>query len=106
MTERAPRSRGAKAQMQWASAVSRADDTRRAALEAAAAVSESLAGKPPDIAFVFLSPHHRAAPAAVEAALAETLLPSNVIGCTAGGVIGGGHEVEGTPGLSITAARL
>ncbi|MGH7821143.1 MAG: FIST signal transduction protein, partial [Candidatus Binatia bacterium] len=29
-----------------------------------------------------------------------------LIGCSAGGVIGGGHEVEGAPGLSITAALL
>jgi small ligand-binding sensory domain FIST len=39
-------------------------------------------------------------------ALAETLLPEHVVGCSAGGIIGAGREVEERPALSITAARL
>ena len=92
--------------MVWASAVSEEPDTRRAALAAGAEVARVLRGAPPDLAFVFFSPHHRAAAGAVAAALAEALLPRDLVGCSAGGVIGAGREVEGRPGLSVTAACL
>lgn len=92
--------------MLWASAVSDAGDARHAAMAAASSVAEQLNGAPPDVAFVFYSPHHRAEPTAISAAVAETLLPRHLLGCSAGGVIGAGHEIEERPGLSITAARL
>jgi small ligand-binding sensory domain FIST len=92
--------------MRWASAVSDTEATRAAALEAAAKVAEALEGRPPDIAFVFFSPHHRAAAADVAVAVAEALVPAHWIGCSAGGIIGAGHEIEERPGLSITAACL
>src|SRR5687768_7021614 len=94
------------ARMEWASAVSETMDTRRAALEAASEVAGRLGGRPPDLAFVFFSPHHRAEPGAIVAALAETLLARTTVGCSAGGVIGAGREIERRPGLSVTAARL
>ncbi len=92
--------------MTWASAVSELADTRHAAQEAATAVAAQLGGVPPDIAFVFFSAHHRADALALVAAVSEDLLPSHWIGCSAGGVIGDGREVEERPGLSITAAHL
>ncbi|MEO6463726.1 MAG: FIST N-terminal domain-containing protein [Candidatus Eisenbacteria bacterium] len=81
-------------------------DSRHAAQEAASAVAAQLDGVPPDAAFVFLSGHHRAHAVDLIEAISDTLLPHHWIGCSAGGIIGGGHEVEERPGLSITAARL
>jgi small ligand-binding sensory domain FIST len=92
--------------MRWASAVSGVESTRAAALEAASSVAASLGGASPDIAFVFFSPHHRSAAIDVATAVAETLEPGHTIGCSAGGIIGAGHEIEERPGLSITAACL
>lgn len=92
--------------MTWASAVSERADTRQAAQEAATAVAAQLDGVPPDLAFVFFSAHHRADALALVAAVSEDLLPHHWIGCSAGGVIGDGREIEERPGLSITAARL
>ncbi|MGH7723985.1 MAG: FIST signal transduction protein [Candidatus Eiseniibacteriota bacterium] len=92
--------------MLWASAVSERADARHAAMEAAGIVAERLNGAPPDVAFVFLSPHHRADAAAVSTAIAETLVPRHVVGCSARGIIGAGREIEERPGLSVTAARL
>ncbi len=92
--------------MLWASAVSEATDARHAAMESASIVAERLKGAVPDLAFVFFSPHHRAESAAISAAVAETLVPRHVLGCSARGIIGAGREIEERPGLSITAARL
>jgi small ligand-binding sensory domain FIST len=38
--------------------------------------------------------------------VAAALEPRSLVGCSAGGVIGGGHEVEDAPGLSVTVATL
>jgi small ligand-binding sensory domain FIST len=92
--------------MRWTSVASEKADSRHAAQEAAAAVAEGLGGTPPDAAFVFFSGHHRRHAVDVVEAITDTLLPRHWIGCSAGGIIGGGHEVEERPGLSITAARL
>jgi len=92
--------------MRWVSVSSEQVDTRHAAQEAASAAAAGLDGAAPDVAFVFFSPHHRARAVDLVEAVADTLLPRHWIGCSAGGIIGGGHEVEERPGLSITAARL
>jgi small ligand-binding sensory domain FIST len=92
--------------MRWTSVVSEHADSRRAAQEAASTVAAELAGAPPDVAFVFFSGHHRANAVDIVEAIADTLLPRQWIGCSAGGIIGGGREIEERPGLSITAARL
>jgi small ligand-binding sensory domain FIST len=92
--------------MKWSSAVSTASRLDDAVVEAAARVRRELGEVRPDLAVVFVSPHHEpgydAVPRLVEAALA----PRALVGCSAGGVIGGGHEVEGAPGFSLTAATL
>jgi small ligand-binding sensory domain FIST len=92
--------------MQWVSALSEAVETRRAAQEAAAQAAALLGGAPPDLAFVFFSPHHRADCTDIVEAIAETLLPRHWVGCSGGGIIGAGREVEDRPALSVTAARL
>src|SRR5882762_9229098 len=92
--------------MRWASALSRKERTGEAVADAAAEVRRGLAGAPADLVVAFVSPHHLDAsaglPAQVEAALPGALLA----GCTGGGIIGAGHEVEDAPALSLTAASL
>jgi small ligand-binding sensory domain FIST len=92
--------------MRWASAVSRHEALEEAVAEACAGVTSAMAGEHADLAVAFVSLQHAAAydrvPSLVRAHLPHGLL----IGCSAGGVIGGGHEIEEAPGFSITAARL
>lgn len=92
--------------MQWSSSASRAPRLATAIDEVASAIRTALHGATPDLAIVFVSPHHREdwvrVPALLQAALGATTL----IGCSAGGVIGGGHELEDEPGVSVTAAVL
>lgn len=92
--------------MQWASAVSdkaSLDEAFAACLEA---IAPSLEEGPPDLALVFLSPHFAADYKRVPGLLKEQLRPGLILGCSAGGVIGGGHEVEYRPGFSLTVAWM
>ncbi len=91
---------------QWVSVLSEEPITRHAAQDAAAQAAEALGGHAPDVAFVFFSTHHRGNAIEVAEAVATTLMPEHVLGCSAGGIIGAGREVEERPAVSITAARL
>lgn len=73
---------------------------------ALAAVRDGLDGGSPNLVVMFVSPHHapgwEALPRRVRAAFPGVAL----VGCSGGGVIGDGREVEDTPALSLTAAVL
>jgi small ligand-binding sensory domain FIST len=92
--------------MQWSSSASRAPRLETAIDEVAAAVRSELRGATPDLAVVFVSPHHQADWVRVPALLSQALGAKTLIGCSAGGVIGGGRELEEEPGVSVTAAVL
>lgn len=92
--------------MRWSSAVSDHADLAQAVAVAAGEALAALEGAAPDLAVVFVSTHHYGGfdvvPQLVRPHVGQALL----LGCTAGGVIGGGHEVEQRPGFSITLAHL
>lgn len=86
----------------FASALSEHPLTAHAVGEAAGQILDRLSGRP-DLALVFVTPHH--AGALEDAArTVETLLgPAVVLGCAAEGVVGTGREVEQGPGVSVWA---
>ncbi|HWP65296.1 MAG TPA: FIST N-terminal domain-containing protein [Candidatus Limnocylindria bacterium] len=92
--------------MHWGSAVSGHEDLSEAVHEACAAVRAELGGARPDLVVAFVSHHHGANYERVPELLAAELPHGVSLGCSAGGVIGGGHEVEDAPGFSVTAALL
>lgn len=92
--------------MKWATAVSIDEDSAAAVASVIAATARSLAGARADLVMLFISPHHAAGYAAIVAAVAEEFPGAVSIGCSGGGVIGGGREVERTPGLALMAASL
>lgn len=91
--------------MRWASAVSTAPDLQRAVSEAADQVRGGL-DRAPSLTLAFASgqygPDLKYVPELLLAELGKTL----VMGCSAGGVIGGGREIEHEPALALTAAVL
>jgi small ligand-binding sensory domain FIST len=91
--------------MKWTSTASSQADLGQATKEVVARVRAELK-EPIDLAVVFLSPHHSARCSEVIGALRSALRPRVLIGCSAGGVIGGAHEIEDGPGLSLTVAAL
>jgi small ligand-binding sensory domain FIST len=91
--------------MNWTSTLS----TNSSALEAAREASEQATaklGSTPDAAFLFIGGFpSRDVEAAAEVVRKQTG-SVHLLGCTAGGVLGGGREVEARPSLSLTLAAL
>jgi small ligand-binding sensory domain FIST len=92
--------------MRWASALSENASTEAAVAEAADHAIAELLGQEADLVVAFVTPHHAAAYAEIPARLRERFGRARIIGCSAGGVIGGGRECERRPALSLTAAAL
>jgi small ligand-binding sensory domain FIST len=90
----------------FASAVSELIDPDAAVAECTEELARGLAGRRPDALFVFVSPHHRDAFSFIQESLLTDLKPAHLLGCSGGGVIGAGRELEETPALAVTAACL
>jgi small ligand-binding sensory domain FIST len=92
--------------MKWATAISRKTYFEDALLECAKEIRESLGSGPVTLAIAFVTPHFAHFYDRLHEVLEEPLGPANLLGCSAGGVIGGGEEVERLPAVTLTAARL
>ena len=92
--------------MKWASSVSELPDLEQAIDECTNGLLTSLGDAQPDLAVVFVSPHYESEYDKVVQLIAQRLGPVKIFGCTGGGIIGNGVEVEQRPGISITGANL
>src|ERR687889_1227890 len=92
--------------MKWATAISRKAVFEDALIECVAGVREALGSGPVTLAVAFVTPHFAEFYERLHKVLREALGPETFLGCSAGGVIGGGEEVEGVPAVTLTAARL
>jgi small ligand-binding sensory domain FIST len=82
--------------------VSESFDPIEAFAEAASAAADRLGG-PCDLAAVFAGAPHLTHAGGVLAAVQDRLAPRHLIGCGAGGVVGGGREIEEGPGAVVWA---
>jgi small ligand-binding sensory domain FIST len=89
----------------FAASLAAGDDAARDAAVVAESCADTLRA-PCDLALVFLSRHIVAQGAQALAEVRARLRPGLLLAVSASGVIGGGTELEETPGLSILAARL
>ncbi len=93
--------------MQWASAISQQNNLRAALSEGAASVRNALGDATADLAVVFASSEYAADYANLPDLVSELLGPHALtLGCSGGGIIGGGAEIEQEPAVSLTAASL
>jgi len=92
--------------VRWASAIATPSHLGDAVNEAAEAVLAELGEAVPDLVVAFVSEAHADHYQRFPDYLAEHFPTATVLGCSAGGVIGGGREIEGEPAISISAARL
>jgi small ligand-binding sensory domain FIST len=92
--------------MKWATAVSRKTSFEDALRECAREVRETLGPGPVTLALTFVTPHFAEFYEGLHGTLAGSLGPGTLLGCSAGGVIGGGEEVEQLPAVTLIAARL
>jgi small ligand-binding sensory domain FIST len=92
--------------MKWATAISRKTSFDDALSECVRGVQGSLGPGPITLALAFVTPHFADFYGRLHRVLEKLLSPKTLLGCSAGGVIGGGEEVEGLPAVTLTAARL
>ncbi|HTU94770.1 MAG TPA: FIST N-terminal domain-containing protein [Solirubrobacteraceae bacterium] len=92
--------------MRVGAGLSDAPDSPAGAAEAARIAAQSLGGADADLALVFASGAHLADPEAVLSAVHAELAPATLAGCAAGGVLGGGRELEDGTGVAVWAAAL
>ena len=91
--------------MKWASSISTQPSLEQALKEAVADIRRQLGDEAPDLVMAFISPIFGSS--SILSKLLRQIFPTTrVFGCTAGGVSGGGREVEQDIGLSLTAAIL
>lgn len=91
--------------MKWASSISTLPSLDEAIQETTAAIQAQLGGLEPHMVVAFVSPIYGAS-STLSKRLRQIFPGARVFGNTAGGVAGGGREVEQDIGLSITAAHL
>ncbi|CAI8041340.1 Uncharacterized protein Mb0898c [Geodia barretti] len=91
--------------MKWASAISEESNLEAALAGCAASIREQL-GEAPQLAVAFVSPHYQPDYGRVGPLLSEPLGAEHAFGCSGGGIIGAGVEVEQRPAVSVTAATL
>jgi small ligand-binding sensory domain FIST len=93
--------------MQWASALSQQNSLRAALSECAASIRANMGDTAADLAVVFASSEYASDYANLPELVGELLgHQALVLGCSGGGIIGGGSEVEQEPAVSVTAASL
>ena len=81
-------------------------DPLAGASEAASDAAEALDGEPVDLALVFASGGHLAAPEVLLEAVHTTLAPQVLVGCGASGVLGAGRELESGTAVAVWAAAF
>ena len=91
--------------MEWQSAISN-HPRLTVALESCIETLEMTLDTEPNVLFAFVSPHHRDEWEDIGHVLRKRFPQVNLIGCSGAGIIGAGHEVEGLPAISLTAAAL
>ena len=91
--------------LRCAAALSLHSHWKEALQETVNTTRESLAAHP-DLACLFISPHHAAAADAIAAAAYEALGGCTLVGCTGEAIAGGAQEIEEAPAMSLWAAQL
>ena len=86
--------------------LSTSPDSRVAAIEAGTHARAALHGATADVAFLFCTGTHLAAPEAAIEGVQEALSPPALVGCGAGGVLGDGREIETGTAVAVWAAAL
>jgi small ligand-binding sensory domain FIST len=92
--------------MKWASAIAVDLPIEAAVDRALDGIEGHLSGAVPDLLLVFVSEAYQSAYERIPDLVARRVGTQMVVGCSGGGVIGSGREVEHTPAVSLTAAVL
>ncbi len=80
--------------MIWTSALSENSTLAEAIADCSSAIKATTDGQELDLVTVFISPHHEDSYDKMSDLLAESFTAKHIFGCSGGGVIGNGIEIE------------
>ncbi len=92
--------------MQWASSISSDGNIETCVQQTCADIKSQLGDKTADLKIVFVSPHFKDDYSRIPDLIRKAMAPGTLFGCSGGGIIGGGSEVENSPAFSMTVANL
>lgn len=92
--------------MKWVSHISTNSNIEVCVEEAVAAVNQQLAGKEAHLTVIFVSPHFSGDYKRIPSLIRAGMNPGKLFGCSGGGIIGAGREIEQAPAFSMTCAHL
>ncbi len=92
--------------MRWCSTVSESASLDSAVVECGKTIRAEMGQLSIDLVVMFVSQHHASGFDRVQELIRTEFPDSALLGCSAGGVIGAGREVEHRPGVAIAAAHL
>jgi small ligand-binding sensory domain FIST len=92
--------------LKWVASLSTRPRYEDAFQEAASSVARQLEGHQPDLVLVFLSAHFEDSYQRIPLDVKSHFRGAVLLGCSGGGIIGQGQEIEDRPALSMTAAVL
>jgi small ligand-binding sensory domain FIST len=92
--------------MKWATTISCRTSFEDALLECAEGVLHRLGPGPVSLTLAFVTPHFAAFYPRLYELMGGYLEPETFLGCSGGGVIGGGEEIEREPAVTLISARL
>src|ERR671917_481091 len=92
--------------MKWATTISRKASFEEAVRECAEDVARRLGPGPVSLMMAFVTPHFADYYPRLYELVTRYLEPETFLGCSGGGVIGGGEEVERAPAITLVAAQL
>lgn len=92
--------------MKWVSCISEREETPAALDEVIERVRAGLGGDEPTVLLVFASSEHMTSFADLPGDVLKALPAKALVGCSGGGIIGGGIEAEQRPALAVLAGVL
>ena len=92
--------------MKWVSALSKEADIDTAVQEATEEIIRQLEGEEADLTVIFIAPQYRDFYDKVPDLINRHIKQGVLFGCSGGGIIGNGEEVEQQAAFSITCAKM
>lgn len=92
--------------MKWASYLSTKDNIEACIDESMEAIVNKMDSNPVHLTIIFVSPQYKNKYEEIPKLIRKRIDPGHILGCSAGGIIGDGREVEQQQALSITCANL
>jgi small ligand-binding sensory domain FIST len=92
--------------MKWASHLSTQNNIEACVAESVEAILSQMGGKSVDLTIIFVSPQFKDKYEEIPKLIRDRIISGHFLGCSGGGIVGGGKEAEQQAAFSMTCANL